>query len=278
MWRDSIRLAFNPWRIVMSEEIPTGAIPVFSQAATVTKCDATQMHSHPCCEIVLIEWGSCRVETPRDAFELKKGDLLVIAANTMHNQINHGLCRNSFVTFLAPPQFFSPNTRLLHIQDDPWVPRMMELVSTMCINRAYELCDGIVFSLLKQIKLIEERQQNVNELHPALVKALQLIEADFGREQLIHELPERCGVSPSYLRLLFQRKMGCSPQDYLLNHRMGEARKMLRQQHVEVAEVAQLCGYPNPNYFTRLFRKVHHCSPSEFRLVERLRLDDFIRR
>jgi len=252
-------------------------MPVFSQAGTVSYNTVTPMHLHPCCEIVYIERGGCRVDAGSVSYELQKGDLLVVAARIEHNQIPRKICRNSFLTFVAPSQFFEQHTRLIHAQGDIWVPQLMRMISSMAAGRAYELCDGVLLSLLKQIKRVEQQQQNLYALPQALTVALNLIEENYADELLIHKLPEACRVSSSYLRLLFQSHMKCSPQEYLQNYRMGEARKLLRQPYLETAEIAQQCGYPNANYFARLFKKIHGCTPTEFRTVEKLWPEKFVR-
>ena len=58
-----------------------------------------------------------------------------------------------------------------------------------------------------------------------------------------------------------------SPEKKLLDRRMAEARMLLRSHNLLISEVAVRSGYPNANYFARIFQKVTLCSPSQFREI-----------
>ncbi len=70
-----------------------------------------------------------------------------------------------------------------------------------------------------------------------------------------------------YLRKQFQEKMGLTPLKYMTNLRMKKAQSMLSAggaaEHT-MAEVAASCGFEDPLYFSRVFKKYYGCSPSEF--------------
>ncbi|GEM_PF-6267562 len=48
---------------------------------------------------------------------------------------------------------------------------------------------------------------------------------------------------------------------------MAHARELLLNRYMSVGEVAARCGYEDANYFTRLFHKIHHCPPGEYRII-----------
>ena len=52
---------------------------------------------------------------------------------------------------------------------------------------------------------------------------------------------------------------------FLQNYRMAHARRLLQQPYCDIKEVAFQCGYPDAGYFARQFKKIHLCSPTEFR-------------
>ncbi|MBI2512018.1 MAG: AraC family transcriptional regulator [Opitutae bacterium] len=80
-------------------------------------------------------------------------------------------------------------------------------------------------------------------------------------ESLAAEL--RC--SPSHLSKLFHRETGERIVEYLTRIRLANAVDAVRHTPLSVKEIAAACGFNDPNYFTRVFRKATGRSPVQFR-------------
>lgn len=72
-------------------------------------------------------------------------------------------------------------------------------------------------------------------------------------------------LSPNHLSRLFSQQGTLSFVDYVRWVRMGKARTILQKYHLPVAEVARRCGYPDSDYFSRLFRRQFGLTPGEYR-------------
>ncbi len=86
---------------------------------------------------------------------------------------------------------------------------------------------------------------------------------DFALDQAIRSLP----FHYDYVRKLFKKEVGLTPLEYMTKLRMKKARGMLSglgATGYTVAEVAELCGYDNALYFSRVFKKQEGMSPSAF--------------
>lgn len=86
----------------------------------------------------------------------------------------------------------------------------------------------------------------------------------FSLEDSIKKLP----LSYDYVRKLFKKEMGTTPHEYLINCRMKLARQIIdcgidnRYSNYSVAQIAEACGFSEPLYFSRVFKKFYGSSPS----------------
>ncbi|WP_235915600.1 helix-turn-helix domain-containing protein [Puerhibacterium puerhi] len=82
----------------------------------------------------------------------------------------------------------------------------------------------------------------------------------------VGDLARRCGLSTSHFAALFRAATGGGVVEYVKRQRMARACELLITTRLPIADVARAVGYDDPFYFSRQFRSVHACSPSEFRL------------
>ena len=59
-----------------------------------------------------------------------------------------------------------------------------------------------------------------------------------------------------------KKRMGCSPVDALIQHRLQKAHGMLHDTTRTLQEISHACGFNSVNYFSRQFRKHYGYAPS----------------
>ena len=100
-------------------------------------------------------------------------------------------------------------------------------------------------------------------------KAICYIERNFHKKDCsILKLAQELNVSRTTLYREFIKRTDMSPVCYLKKYRLEQASEMLKKdKSIAVSEVAFLCGYQNPYYFSKDFKKTMGVSPSEFRKI-----------
>lgn len=74
------------------------------------------------------------------------------------------------------------------------------------------------------------------------------------------------GLSRSLLYIQMKKVYGCTPNIYMQNYRLEKAYGMLiNDKGLNVSEIAYRCGFTDPKYFSRCFKKAEGCTPTEFR-------------
>lgn len=75
------------------------------------------------------------------------------------------------------------------------------------------------------------------------------------------------GLSPSQFSLVFRRKTGRSPMDYLKHLRIQKACQFLDNSDLKIKEIGSKVGYDDPYYFSRIFKNVMGTSPGKYRTM-----------
>lgn len=78
--------------------------------------------------------------------------------------------------------------------------------------------------------------------------------------------------SEPYFCKMFKLQYGQNFTSYLTEYRIAEAKKLLHQPQVNVKEVGIRVGYPDNNYFTKVFKRMTGVNPSEYRAEALLQL------
>ena len=71
-------------------------------------------------------------------------------------------------------------------------------------------------------------------------------------------------ISTSHLCSIYRRSTGLTVGDYILNTRMHHAEILIRNGHRNIASIAEMCGYDDPGYFSKCFRKKFGVSPKQY--------------
>ena len=92
-------------------------------------------------------------------------------------------------------------------------------------------------------------------------------DSTFSLEDFMKKLP----LNYDYVRKLFKKEMGVTPHEYLLRERMELARSLIlsgisnQYSGYSVSQIAEACGFSEPLYFSRVFKKYFGVAPSEYK-------------
>ncbi len=81
----------------------------------------------------------------------------------------------------------------------------------------------------------------------------------------ITEMAQHLGISESYLRSQFRVVTGRSLGLFIRELRLSHASELLHDPALRISEIALRCGYDSPFVFSRAFRRLFHCTPTEYR-------------
>lgn len=128
---------------------------------------------------------------------------------------------------------------------------------------AYFHTHAIVSGIFADLVADRERHYLQSSKYSHILPAVAYIRQNFRTPISMTDLTALCGISDEYLRTLFRSYTGQTPLEYIRSLRLSYARELLAGGEVSVAQAAAACGFENPNYFSRLFKKRYNVSPSQ---------------
>ncbi len=91
------------------------------------------------------------------------------------------------------------------------------------------------------------------------------VDSHYREELTLKSIANKFFMNPVYMGQLFKKTYGIYFKDYLLQVRMCEAKKNLRQTDMRIYEVAENVGFSNSDYFVTQFEKATGVTPTQYR-------------
>lgn len=96
-------------------------------------------------------------------------------------------------------------------------------------------------------------------------KVLHYLENNSTEKIYLGELADMAHMSKRNFQRVFQKSVGMTPIDFLLNIRLQNARQLLRESNLSIAQIAYDTGFSDRNYFIKCFKKSYGVSPMKYR-------------
>ena len=109
------------------------------------------------------------------------------------------------------------------------------------------------------------RKHTMQHYSPLVEKAVLFIDTDLSQDLSLRSIAESLNISAGYLSTLFRQETGKTVTDFVNEKRAVYAAGLLQGSALQVQTVAQYCGIPDVNYFTKIFKRYHGVTPREYR-------------
>lgn len=127
--------------------------------------------------------------------------------------------------------------------------------------------ERIAYLAAQYYDLMEYAENRKGEyVNPIIAYCMQSIQDNFSNSNFnISILADTMQLSLSYLSTVFKNATGQNISSYLSARRLECAQELLRDVSIPIRDICFRCGYDDPRYFAKLFKKHTGMTPSEFR-------------
>ena len=226
-------------------------------------------HTHDVSEIILVTEGEGVRTVDNAQLSFHPGSIIIIPPNVPHQSHSGGEYMEIFIQADQPiPLAGNSNRDVIVLEDDE-----ENAVSTLMKMMLYRYIKGekndptlsLMFDLV--IQLLSEKCAALQR-DPVVEDVCRLLALHYNDPQLsLAELLESTGYHKDYIRRRFIAACGVTPSEYMTSLRIEHAKRLLKRKNelqFSVADIGEMCGYYDPHYFSRIFKKETGVPPEKF--------------
>jgi AraC-like DNA-binding protein/mannose-6-phosphate isomerase-like protein (cupin superfamily) len=244
-----------------------------------------QMAYHFKPELFIQLGGTTDFFFPDQRFTLEPGEICVMPKGVPHGEIAHSGPR----PFENVVVCYYNDTVAIHVAhesppgrpivDDIFFfttnlyPELVEYLNRMCELRFHQgparetAVKGLLLAeLALLLSVVDERESQLYSETERVSRCQWLIRNNIDSPELnVESLAAELRCSPDHLAKLFHEQTSERIVEYITRVRLHCALDAMQHTLLSVKEIAAACGFSDPNYFTRVFRKLTGRSPVKYR-------------
>ncbi|WP_042171544.1 response regulator [Paenibacillus gorillae] len=118
------------------------------------------------------------------------------------------------------------------------------------------------------LRMCKDAEEQLNRDQPdAIAEVKQYIIANSHLDISLETIAKQAGLSPFYMSKMFKEQVGIGYIDFLTDCRVERAKALMGDADRSLKEIAYEVGYHDPNYFSKVFKKICGASPTDYRKV-----------
>lgn len=114
--------------------------------------------------------------------------------------------------------------------------------------------------------VISDSDRQFSRNQEAVVKAVKFIRKNYHDKDIsLKRVASEAALSHYYFSHIFKDELKITFIDYLTKVRMEAAAKLLKNRNLNVNQIAYAVGYQDPNYFSKVFKRMMKTPPLDYR-------------
>lgn len=166
---------------------------------------------------------------------------------------------------------FAPAVKIPQVTRIKQPERLERLFRTFLDDQETGLLQTASANLLTMLMLVEvaqsanENSVDQGELNFVASRANTYIRINFDRSITTSKIAKALGYNADYLGRIYRKVYGCTLTEAIHRKRVHIACDYLLDTSMTIEQIAPKCGFPDPDYFRRVFRRCMGISPGHYR-------------
>jgi AraC-like DNA-binding protein len=124
---------------------------------------------------------------------------------------------------------------------------------------------NLLMKLAFEILLEISSSVRFDKYPPPINAALEIMNKRIRTDLTLPELAKAANVSASHLSHMFDKFLGVSPLNFYLRLKTEYAKTLLNDPKYSVKQISEMCGYNDPYFFSKQFKRFSGFSPKTYR-------------
>ena len=224
-------------------------------------------HRHDFYEVIYFLRGKGKVIIGNDEYAVLPHRYCVVAPNVEHVELLEDDGEILFVGFKLDDDILSDGIRLQRDEASNALRLLESVLSEYRSQKAGYKEAAVAYLQIFLVRMLREHTKDNKECRD-LDYVKTYLEQYYGQKINFRELSALTGYSYDYFRHIFKLRYGISPQEYLIEVRLEQAKSMLMNTRLSCTQIANSCGFSNSGQMSVMIKRKFGRSPLELRKAD----------
>jgi two-component system response regulator YesN len=127
--------------------------------------------------------------------------------------------------------------------------------------------DDTLSTLVSWAQDLFSRQIKERKSSRPIREVMRYVKACCTQRLSLERVADQVHINPSYLSTIFKKETGQNFSDYLISCRINEAKRLLRDSNLKIAQISYAVGYTDDKYFSKIFKKLVGMNASTYKAL-----------
>lgn len=130
-----------------------------------------------------------------------------------------------------------------------------------------ETMEGFRAGLVEMMQMLSchLKKASMDNKRQVIKMVIEYIEQNYKEPITLNDAANEVYLNPTYLCRIFKLETGITFTKFIMNYRIKKAIELMEDPKLKVYEVAEMVGYSDVQYFTKIFKTTKGMSPTQYR-------------